>query len=120
MIDLSKNDVVDAVFNRYVDSYRCTVDLLDFMPERDIDSFFAFLRKNMLKDFKRVNKEARKLKREKVREIKRMTKRNAVKEFVQTLAAPEEPAEPEPESETLPQPVPNTAPAPIEEQSHEQ
>ncbi len=101
MIDLSKNDVVDTVFNRYVESYRCTLDLVDFMPRRDIDSFFSFLRKNMLKDFKRVNKEAKKLRRAKIRDIKRMTKKNGVNEFKQILAVPEKTAESE--SETLPQ-----------------
>ena len=110
MIDLSINDVIDVVFNRYVESYRCTLDLLDFMPEKDIEVFLAYLRANMIKDFKRVNKEARilrRLKKKQARKAKKISKHlNA-----HTVGSPE--------SAVLQPPLSDKALMTVEEQAHE-
>lgn len=110
MIDLSINDIIDVVFNRYVESYRCTLDLLDFMPEKDIDVFFAYLRSNMLKDFKRVKKEARILRRLKKKEARKAKKKG------KCLNAH---CMPNPEAVALSQPPLDKVPAVVEEKTDE-
>lgn len=67
MIDLRKNDIIDAVFKRYKDSYKLTENTPDYMQKRDIDWYDAILRRNMRKDIKKIDREFRKFKRREFR-----------------------------------------------------
>lgn len=60
MIDLSKNDIIDAVFDRYKTTYECVRDTGDYMSDEDVDIFLNYVRRDMKKAFKKIDREHRK------------------------------------------------------------
>ncbi len=76
MIYLQKCDIWDEVFERYKVSYSYTLDTLDFMPEKDVNYFCSFLRKNMLQDLKQSKKDAKRTVK-KLRKADRKARRQA-------------------------------------------
>ncbi len=97
MIYLEKCDVWDEVFARYKLSYSYTQDSLNYMPEKDVDYFCLFLRKNMRDDLKQSVKDAKKIVK-KLRKADRKVSRQAWWARVKARFKrnkPEEPKEPE-------------------------
>ncbi len=85
MLDLRKNDIRDEVFNRYKITYSLLNDTGDFMPDKDVNLFLRFVRKDMRKDLKRVKREYRRLRWQEWKE-----RRHARKMSRKGLGKPEE------------------------------
>lgn len=56
MINFNKNDLIDAVLNRFYDTFRCTLDTADFVPQKYNDKILAYIFKNMKKAFRMIDK----------------------------------------------------------------
>lgn len=58
-MNFNKNDLIDAVLRRFYDTFRCTLDTADFVPEKYNDKICAYIFKNMKKAFRQIDKNDR-------------------------------------------------------------
>lgn len=59
MPDFHKNDLIDETLERYYETFKCTLDTLDFVPAKTNTYILKYIDKNLRKTFRRVNKEER-------------------------------------------------------------
>lgn len=57
MINFNKNKLINAVLNNYYQTFSCTLDTVDFVPEKYNNKIHKYIFKNMKKAFKKIDKE---------------------------------------------------------------
>jgi len=57
MINYNKNDLINECLNRYYETFSCTLDTADFVPDKYNDKILKYIFKNLKKTFKRIDKE---------------------------------------------------------------
>ncbi len=62
-MNFHKNDLIDAVLLRFFDTFRCTLDTADFVPEKYNDKILAYIFKNMKKAFRCIDREDKRYQR---------------------------------------------------------
>lgn len=57
MINFNKNKLIDSVLNNYYQTFSCTLDTAEFVPEKYNNKIHKYIFKNMKKAFKKIDKE---------------------------------------------------------------
>lgn len=57
MINYNKNDLINECLNRYYETFSCTLDTADFVPDKYNDKILKYIFKNLKRVFKRIDKE---------------------------------------------------------------
>lgn len=57
MINFNKNELINLVLNNYYQTFSCTLDTADYVPEKYNNKIHKYIFKNMKKAFKKIDKE---------------------------------------------------------------
>ena len=80
MINYNKNKLINECLNKYYETFACTLDTADFVPEKYNDKINAYIFKNMKRAFKRIDKADKQFQKEfKKKERLKMKQRKANK-----------------------------------------
>lgn len=60
MINYKKNDLIDECLMRYYQTFSCTLDTVDYVPDKFNDKILRYIFKNLKKQFKKIDKEDKK------------------------------------------------------------
>ena len=64
MINYNKNKLINECLNKYYETFSCTLDTADFVPDKYNDKINAYIFKNMKRAFKRLDKADRQFQKE--------------------------------------------------------
>jgi hypothetical protein len=67
-MEFIKNDLIDETLLRYYDTFRCTLDTSDFVPDKYNKKIHKYLFKNLKHKFREINREYKILRRRLVKE----------------------------------------------------
>ncbi len=56
MLNYNKNKLINECLKKYYETFACTLDTADFVPEKYNDKINAYIFKNMKRAFKRIDK----------------------------------------------------------------
>ncbi len=56
-MNYNKNDLIDECLIRYYQSFACTLDTADYVPNKFNNKILAYIFKNMKKQFKKIDRE---------------------------------------------------------------
>ena len=56
MINYNKNNLINTCLGKYYETFACTLDTADFVPEKYNKRILAYIFKNMRRQFKRIDK----------------------------------------------------------------
>ena len=77
MINYNKNKLINTTLEKYYETFSCTLDTVDFVPEKYNKKICKYIFKNMKKAFKKIDREDRAYQRafnKKQREKKKLQK----------------------------------------------
>lgn len=63
-MNFNKNDLMDAVNSRFFESFCCTLDVADHVPERYLVEVEGYIFKNMRKAWKKIDREDKRYQKE--------------------------------------------------------
>lgn len=68
MLNYNKNELIDECLTTYYNTFRCTLDTGDYVPEKFNYKILNYIFKSMKRQFRKINKEDKRYQRELVRE----------------------------------------------------
>ena len=64
MINFNKNDIMDAVNSRFFESFCCTLDVVQYVPQCYLVKVERYIFKNMRRAWKKIDREDRRFQKE--------------------------------------------------------
>ena len=60
MINYNKNKLINTTLEKYYETFSCTLDTVDFVPEKYNKKILAYIFKNLKRQFRKIDREDRK------------------------------------------------------------
>lgn len=77
MINYNKNKLINECQHEYYETFSCTLDTADYVPQKYSEKILAYIFKNMKKQFKKIDREDKLYQKSIVKQEKQKTKAKA-------------------------------------------
>ena len=69
-MDTIKRDLMDQMFERFVESYSCMLETADFIEKRELRLVYREITKDMMQEIKSIRKQVKRINKSNIREEK--------------------------------------------------
>ena len=64
MLNYNKNEMINLCLSKYYETFACTLDTVDYVPQKFNNKILAYIFKNMKRQFRKIDREDRRYQKE--------------------------------------------------------